>query len=131
MNEEVSVVATPEPKRRPRATRQEIAAWAKRFSESGLGQREFCRQHQLTLMTLQRWLARAENYGEGGVVLPEPEGCAPAKSPPFTEIKFTRPIRPVDSGQRWAAELCRPNGVRLRLAHDVPATLLEQLLRVC
>ena len=133
MNEEISVVtATPRPQRRPRATRQEIIEWAKRFAESGLGQREFCRQHSLTLMTLQRWLARAESYGKGGLVLPESAGSVILPKPAqFTEIKFRAPVPAVESGQRWAAELCRANGLTLRLAHDVPSSLLEQLLRLC
>jgi len=32
---------------------------------------------------------------------------------------------------RWAAELCRPGGWTLRLAHDVPPGLVEQVLRLC
>jgi hypothetical protein len=132
MNEEIGVSTSPPvSQRRPRATREEIAEWARRFAESGLGQREFCRQHSLTLMTLQRWLARAESYSEG-VVVPKPEsGALLSKPAQFTEIKFTGPTHAVNSRPGWAAELCRPNGWTLRLAHDVPRGLLEQLLRLC
>src|SRR5438552_17328442 len=99
MNEEVPVVPpAPARKRRPRATAQERADWAKRFAESGLGQREFCRQHGLTLMTFQRWLARAEKDGQPGL-------SAPAR---FTEVKWAAPISVSDSDCRWAAELYRP-----------------------
>ena len=133
MNEEISVsTSSGVSRRRPRATREEITQWARRFAESGLGQREFCRQHSLTLMTLQRWLARAESYSEAGVILPKPEGGLVVPKPAqFTEIKFTGPTHAVDSRQRWAAELCRSNGWTLRLAHDVPPSLLERLLRLC
>ena len=122
MNEEVPVVASaPILKRRPRATRAEISDWAKRFAESGLGQREFCRQHGLVLTTLQRWLARAEKDGQPGL---------PSKAH-FTEVKWAEPIHEPDSGYRWAAELCRSGGWTVRLAHDVPPGLVEQLLGVC
>jgi hypothetical protein len=30
---------------------------------------------------------------------------------------------------RWAAEVVRPDGLTVRLAHDAPAALLEELLR--
>ena len=118
MNEQISVAATtPVRKRRPHATPQEKADWAKRFAESGLRQREFCRQHDLVLTTLQRWLACAQ-------------GNEQADSEPkthFTEVKLGAPM-----GQpHWAAELCRPSGAILRLAHDVPPSLLDHVLRAC
>jgi hypothetical protein len=133
MNEETSISTSPPVRqRRPKATREEIAEWAKRFAESGLGQREFCRHHSLTLMTLQRWLARAESYGVGGVIVPKPEGGLVVPKPAqFTEIKLTAPVRAAENSCRWAAELCRPNGCTVRVAHDVPTSLLEQLLRIC
>src|SRR5438552_14589568 len=116
MNEEVPVVPpAPARKRRPRATAQERADWAKRFAESGLGQREFCRQHGLLLMTFQRWLARAQKDGQAQL----------PSAAQFTEVKWAAPVGVADSSQRWAAELCRPGGWTLRLAHDVPAGLIE------
>ena len=122
MNEEVPVVAVaPIRKRRPKATAQERADWAKRFAESALGQREFCRQHGLALMTFQRWLARVEKEGQPGL---------PSQAQ-FTEVKWAAAMAVPDSDCRWAAELCRAGGWTLRLAHDVPVGLLEQLLRLC
>jgi hypothetical protein len=116
MNEEV-VVSTPmaKRKRRPNATAAEKMDWAKRFAESGLGQREFCQQQGLGLTTLQRWLAQAEGSSELEA------------RPDFTEVKLAVPL----SAPRWAAELCRPDGLRLRLAHDVPPGLVEHLMRLC
>ena len=72
-------------------------------------------------MTLQRWLARVESDGQPGL---------PSKVQ-FTEVKWPAPIHLADGGCRWAAELCRPSGWIVRLAHDVPSGLVEQLLRVC
>ncbi|HEV2115978.1 MAG TPA: hypothetical protein VGR48_08130 [Terriglobales bacterium] len=43
------------------------------------------------------------------------------------EVKVTPPL----GVSRWAAELCRTDGAILRLAHDVPPGLLQQLLRAC
>jgi hypothetical protein len=108
-------------KRRPRASAAEIADWAKRFAQSGLGQREFCQEHGLVLVTLQRWLERAQRNG------PPATQAAAA----FTEIKWTAPVGAPGSSQHWAVEVCRPSGSTLRLAYDVPPTLLEQLLRLC
>jgi hypothetical protein len=69
-------------------------------------------------MTLQRWLARVQSDTPTGTQPPLPQ---------FTEIKLSAPI----GNTRWAAELCRSGGWTLRLAHDVPSALVEQLLRLC
>lgn len=118
MNEQVSVGAPVlKRKRRPNATPEEKADWAKRFAESGLRQREFCRQHGLVLTTLQRWLVQAQSVG----------GLEPPVKPHFAEVKLTA----FAGGPRWVVEVCRPSGLTLRLAHDVPAGLLERLLQAC
>lgn len=104
-------------KRRPKATLEEKADWAKRFAESGLKQREFCRQHGLVLTTLQRWLARAQGHPWRGT------GTKAA----FVEVKTS----PMVGTPRWAAELCGCHGRVLRVAHDVPTELLQQLLGAC
>ncbi len=107
------------PARRPRrrnASRAERAEWIRRFAESGLGQREFCRQHGLVLTTLQRWLAQAQGVGRGG-----------AQKVGFLELKGGLPM----GVSRWAAELCGANGAILRVADDVPVELVQQLLRAC
>jgi hypothetical protein len=93
--------------RRPRSNAAERAQWVQQFSRSGLSQREFAARHRLRLSTLQRWVKQ-------NVQRPAP--------PAFTELKFP-PLSP-----RWAAEVVRPDGSVLRLAHDAPATLLQHLL---
>ncbi len=118
MSEALAVDSPPQPrKRRPNGTPDEKAQWAKRFMESGLKQREFCRQHGLVLTTLQRWLAQTQGH-------PWREARTRAA---FVEFKAS----PSVSAGRWAAELCGSNGRTLRLAHDVPAELLQELLRAC
>lgn len=95
---------------RPHAKPEERCRWARRFYRSGLSQRDFAVRHGLVLSTLQRWLRQ------------EP-GIDPA--PAFAEVKLP------ELSARWAAELVRRDGTVVRLAHDVPATLLAQLLVPC
>ena len=97
---------------------QEKAEWARRFLESGLSLRKFSAQHGLPRMSLWRWTNKARDP-----VVSVTTGAGPG----FTEIKLPVGLE----CSHWAAELSRPNGVSLRLTHDVPAALLEQLLRVC
>jgi len=73
-----------------------------------LSRREFASRHGLRLSTLHRWLR-------------QPKAIAAA----FTELKLPAPAA------RWAAEVVHPDGLVLRLAHDVPSSLLEQLLPAC
>lgn len=104
-------------KRRPNATLEEKIGWAKRFADSGLKQREFCRQHGLVLTTLQRWLAQAQGHPWRGT----------GTEAGFVEVR----TNPLAGTPRWAAEFYGCNGRILRVAHDVPADLLQQLLRAC
>lgn len=110
----VSNVANPRV-RRGRSTPAERAQWRERFARSGLSRREFAAQNHLGLQTLYRWLS-------------EKPGPAPRKfKPAFTELQL-----PMAAGApRWAAEVLRANGSLVRLAHDVPQTLLERLLETC
>ena len=104
------------------ATAEEKAQWVKRFLESGLSIRKFSAQNGIGYMSLWRWtnIARAKQTPDGAV------GVYPVV-PAFTEIKL---LAPVESSV-WVAELSLPNGKVLRLSKDVPAALLEQLLRLC
>lgn len=98
--------------RRPRSSASERAQWAQRFLQSGLSQREFALQQGLRLCTLQRWVAQH-----------------PAPAPSFAEVKLPALAGPARGD--WAAELVRPDGSTLRLAHAVSAGLVRQLLRAC
>jgi transposase-like protein len=88
----------------------ERADWAQRFHQSGLSQVEFARRHDLVLSTLRSWLRQYS-------VCPLP--------PRFAEVKLPA------LAARWAAEIVRADGTVLRLAHDAPAHLLQQLLPPC
>jgi len=115
-------VGVPIKKRRPRASEQEKAQWAERYYRSGLTQKQFAQQQSLADSTLQRWVAQNPRPGQA-VAIQRAAGLRPA----FAELKL--PVSPIPSA--WAAELCRPNGVVLRVAADLPAALLAQLLAVC
>jgi hypothetical protein len=104
---------------KPSPTELEKTEWARRFLESGLSLRKFSAQHGLCHMSVWRWVNQAKGRAEAVAVA----GVAAA----FTEIKLLPPAE----RSEWAAELSLPNGRRLRLHREVPAALLEQLLRVC
>ena len=108
---------TSPPARRARSavSVREKAHWVKRFHESGLSLRKFSSQHPVSLMSLCRWVNEANDQG------------AVSPTPGFEE--FTLP--PVSADSDWAAELTLPNCTVLRLSKEVPATMIEQLLRVC
>jgi len=96
--------------RRRHCKPEERRRWARRFYRSGLSLRDFAVEHGIVLSTLQRWLRQ------------EP-GADPA--PAFAEVKLP------GLSPRWVAELVQRDGTVLRLAHDVPAGLLAQLLPPC
>src|SRR5579859_2230887 len=96
--------------------------WVKRFLESGLSIRKFSAQNQLGYQSLWRWVKKAKaNQAADGAV--EARSVVPA----FTEIRLVPPVERAD----WVAELSLPSGKVVRLSKEVPACLLEQLLRVC
>ncbi len=98
---------------------EQRAQWVERFCDSGLSLREFSAQHGLGYMSLWRWVRKAQRHETS-------DQAAPA-APAFTEIKLAPSVERAD----WVAELSLPNGKVLRLAKDVPAWLLEQLLQLC
>lgn len=92
------------------ASISERAAWARRYYQSGVSQLEFVRRHGLVLSTLRRWLR---------------QNPASAPAPVFTEVKLP------GMASRWAAEVVRADGAVVRLAHDVPVDLLQEILPRC
>ena len=100
------------------ATEEEKVQWARRFVESGLSLREFSAQNGLGYMSLWRWVNKAGRQEGGGTGSP---------APAFTEIK----LLPATESAHWVAEWSLANGAVLRVSKEVPAAVLEQLLRVC
>ena len=107
--------------RRQRLSRPQREQWVAQYLQSDLSQREFALAHDLGVSTLQRWVAQSQGQARVG----EPKLSPPQADPVFVEIKGP-PASP-----RWAAEVVRPNGSILRLAHDAPGTLLQSLLAAC
>jgi transposase-like protein len=98
---------------------EEKAQWVKRFLESGLSIRKFSAAHEIPRMSLWAWVDDDRRRRAGVSV--------PMTAAQFREIKL-----PPSMGQcDWAAELSLPNGAVLRLSKDVPAAMLDQLLRIC
>jgi transposase-like protein len=97
---------------------EEKAQWARRFVESGLSLREFSAQNGLGYVSLWRWVNKARGQGVG---------AADSPAAAFTEIK----LLPATEPAHWVAEWSWPNGAVLRISKEVPAAVLEQLLRVC
>lgn len=103
-------------RRRPRSTPEQRAQWIRRYERSGLSQRQFAERHRLGLFTLRRWIAQSRNgWGDRGEV-----------QPVWRELKVDG--LPVTTP--WAAEVVRPDGWTVRVAHNAPASLLEELLGV-
>ena|SRR6516225_5678373 len=108
------------PKCAPR-TPEEKAAWARRFCESGLSLRKFSAQHGLHWNALWRWVNHREK------ALQKEKQLLEAQIVEFTEIKLLA-SGPVPG---WAGEIFFPGGRVLRFSKEVPASTIEQLLRVC
>jgi hypothetical protein len=101
--------------RRPRRrfTPDQIRSYVGAFERSGLSIAAFARQHDLVYSVLLRWLQR--------------RGQAPkrrGRPPKLREVALGSLL---GSG-RWAAEVVRPDGLTVRVAHDAPAGWLDLLL---
>lgn len=96
-------------------TPAEKAEWVRRFEQSGLALREFSAQYGLRVASLWNW---RDKYAQDICAQPRPD---------FMEVTLPAVMK----APAWSVELSLPNGRILRLTGEVPAALLEQLLRVC
>ena len=101
--------------RRPHSTPEQRAKWVEGYERSGLSQREFAQRHRLGVFTLRHWIAQ------------KAKGAASRADarPVWRELKLDG----LSGATRWAAEVVRPDGYVVRVAHDAPSALLEELLR--
>lgn len=108
--------------RRPRRrfTADQIQKHLRAFDRSGVCAAVFARQHDLVYSVLLRWLQRRR----------QAPGVWPrAKGGPRGRVKLHElPLGSLLGAGRWAAEIVRPDGVTVRVAHDVPAAWLDGLL---
>lgn len=102
-------------RRRPRSTPEQRAQWVGRYERSGLSRREFAERHHLGLFTLRHWIAQKSTGAAS-------RGDA---RPVWRELKLDG----LPGATRWAAEVVRPDGFVVRVAHDTPNALVEELLR--
>lgn len=102
-------------RRRPRSTPDQRAKWVRRYERSCLSQREFAERHHLGLFTLRKWIGQ-----EASQALSGRNG-----KPVWQELKLDG----LPGATRWAAEVVRPDGLVVRVAHDTPVALLEELMR--
>ena len=108
--------------RRPRRrfTTGQIQKHLRAFDRSGVCAAVFARQHDLVYSVWLRWLQRRRQA---------PGGWPRAKSGPRRRLKLHElPLGSLLGAGRWAAEIVRPDGVTVRVAHDVPAAWLNGLL---
>ncbi len=120
MNEKSSPpdVAAPSSRECLPVSSQDREQWVKRFLDSGLSIRKFSATHDIPRMTLWRWV----------------NGAQPVQVEVgnLTNVQFAEVKMPADPGRSdWVAELSLPSGRVLRLSMEVPAAMLEQLLRLC
>lgn len=108
--------------RRPRRrfTAEQIQKYLRAFDRSGVCAAVFARQHDLVYSALLRWLQRRR----------QAPGVWPrAKSGLGRRVKLQElPLGALLGAGRWAAEIVRPDGVTVRVAHDVPTAWLKSLL---
>jgi len=101
-------------RRRRYSTPEQRAKWVGRYNRSGLSQREFAERHGLGVFTLRKWITQDEKrslLGRNG-------------KPVWQELKLDG----VPGAPGWAAEVVRPDGFVVRVAHDAPVAMLEKLL---
>ena len=101
--------------RRPRRrfSPAQIQNHLRHFDRSGMSLAAFARQHDLTYSVLLRWVRRRDRA-------PKPRGHRPL----LREMSLGSLL----GAGRWAAEIVRPDGVTVRLAHDVPTAWWNGLL---
>lgn len=108
-------VFSPSSGRRPRSTPEQRAQWVGRYERSGLSQREFAQRHGLGIFTLRNWIAQRA------------KGAASRADarPLWRELK----LEGLAGAPGWAAEVVKPEGWTVRVAHDAPKALVAELLR--
>ena len=108
--------------RRPRRrfTAEQIQKHLRAFDRNGVCAAVFARQHDLVYSVLLRWLQRRRQC---------PGVWPGTKGGPQGRVKLQElPLGSLMGAGRWAAEIVRPDGVTVRVAHDVPTAWLNGLL---
>jgi hypothetical protein len=105
---------------RRRFTAEQIQKYLRAFDRSGVCAAVFARQHDLVYSVLLRWLQCRRQT---------PGAWPRAKSGARRRLQLRElPWESLLGAGRWAAEIVRPDGVTVRVAHDVPTAWLNGLL---
>ena len=108
------IIGSPSVRRpRRRFTPDQILNYVSAFERSGLTVAAFARQHDLVYSVLLRWLQRRGQVAKRR-----------GRPPKLREVALGSLL----GVGRWAAEVVRPDGLTVRVAHDVPAGWLNLLL---
>lgn len=101
--------------RRPRRrfSPAQIHDYLSAFERGSLTAAAFAREHDLVYSVLLRWLQRRGR-------IPQRRG----RPPKLREVALGSLL----GAGRWAAEVVRPDGLTVRVAHDAPAAWLDLLL---
>lgn len=105
-----------EPATRRHFKPQERLRIAESCESSGLTRSEFARRNQVSLSSLQRWLAESRSV---------PKESAPVF---FQEVSISPPLG-VPASKGWAAEIIAPDGMTVRLREQMSVEDLVRLLR--
>ena len=119
-----ATTTVPSSTRRPRRrfTAEQIQEYLRAFDRSGVCAAVFARQHDLVYSVLLRWLQRRRQ--DPGGVWPRAKSGGARHRLKLQEL----PLGSLLGAGRWAAEIVRPDGMTVRVAHDAPAAWLNDLL---
>jgi transposase-like protein len=113
----VKIISGSSSGRRPRRrfTVGQIEDYLGALDRSGLSVAAFAREHDLVYSVLLRWVQRRAQLGKRR-----------GRPPKLREL----PLGALLGAGRWAAEIVRPDGLTVRVAHDVPAVWWRDLLKL-
>jgi hypothetical protein len=99
-----------------RDTKREMFAHYEAWKQSGIGQRDYCRQHAISYTTFKYWVVK---YNKENPKASKP-GFVPVKIKPNPEHEVQTP-----TGQ---LHFLFPNGVQMRCPETIDSNLLKHLI---
>jgi transposase-like protein len=108
------------------ARAQQMFALIETYLTSGLSQKNFCEQHQLTLSTLQHWRRKYAAHQRGGAAGPRQDDAPATHRHEFIPLRPRRGAPDVHPPAQWVIEF--PHGVIVRCSGALDFHLLAQLI---
>lgn len=106
-----------------RTTPGERVQWVRRYLNSDLTHREFCRRYGISLTALAVWQRKLKQ--EQQQVREARKQEVSAGRPALKEV----PLASVLGGGSWVGELSFPSGTVLRLGAGLPPELLKEIIK--